>query len=89
LDLYFSRPKSNEAYQLLPMVCALPWTSLQPRVEAEAVSPRVVRRRAAALAVVRSSFRGRRKLLERLRRDSDRDVSSLAAWHLSHENAAV
>jgi HEAT repeat protein len=87
LDLYFSRPKSADAYLLLPLIEALPWKTWLSRVSSEAKSRSVIRRRAAALAVARGSFPSRRELLQQLRLDTDRDIQSLAAWHLSHEHA--
>jgi hypothetical protein len=89
LDLYFSRPKSSDAYFLLPIVCALPWQTFRPRVAEEARSSSVIKRRAAARLVARRVFPGRRDLLLILSRDTDQDVRSLAAWHLSREKAAV
>jgi hypothetical protein len=89
LDLYFSRPKSSDAYFLLPLICSLPWKAWRSRVTTEAKSPSVVRRRAAALAVARNTFPGKREILQGLRRDTEPDLRSLAAWHLSHESAAV
>src|SRR5215472_5061445 len=67
LDLYFSRPKSSDAHFLLPLICALPWKAWRSRITVEAKSTSVVRRRAAAWAVARNSFPGRREILEGLR----------------------
>ena len=88
LDLYFSRPKGGDAYFLLPLIEALPWKTWLSRVSTEATSGSVIQRRAAALAVARSSFPRRQELLRQLRLDTNGDIRSLAAWHLSHARAA-
>jgi hypothetical protein len=89
VDLYFSRPKSSDAHFLLPIICALPWETWRSRVAEEAKSRSVIRRRAAALAVARNLFPGRRAILEELRRDTEPEIRSLAVWHLSREKSAV
>jgi HEAT repeat protein len=89
LDLYFSRTRGSQPHIFVPLICALPSRLWRARVEVEARSTSVVQRRAAALVIARNRFPGRREILQQLRRDSDQDVQSLAAWHLSHETTAV
>jgi hypothetical protein len=89
LDLYFSRTKAGEPHFLLPLISALPSKGWRSRIRKEIRSPSVTRRRAAALAVARNSFPGKRELLQRLRHDSEPDIKALATAQLRRDAAAV
>jgi hypothetical protein len=82
LDLYFSHLGATESHSLVLLICALPTESWVPRIRSEVGSRSAERRRAAALAVARSRFRGRAEILKRLHYDSSPEVRSLAHWQL-------
>jgi hypothetical protein len=89
LDFYFSRPKPDDSFHLVPLICALPSRAWRSRIESECRSTSAARRRAAVFAVARTTFPGKREILRQLRNDPAPDVRSLAAWHYSHETSAV